>query len=376
MSKVDGDTQHTFIVRRDQLSEFRLVTQPRAALADGTVELSVDRFAFTANNITYGVVGDLAGYWKFFPTGVDEFGCLPVWGFGTVTRSKHADVREGERFFGYYPMATHLVATPGKVGGAGFTETSPHRAQLPGIYNRYARTTADPAYRPEEEPLLMLYRPLFMTAFFIDDFLFENACFGAEVVVFASASSKTAYSTAFLLSERRKQGARIQSVGLTSRANRAFLEELGVYDEIVEYDAIDSITARPAVYFDMAGSGSVTAAVHERFGAQLVKSFMVGSTHWNAGRGTAGALPGPEPEWFLAAPIIEQRTKELGQQVLQQRLGSAWQGFTARLRAPGSEWLTVVEARGPAAVEQLYAAAIAGRLLPQEGHILSLFSAP
>lgn len=376
MSKADGDTQQTFIVRRDRLSEFRLVAQPRAALADGTVELSIDRFAFTANNITYGVVGDLAGYWNFFPTGVDEFGCLPVWGFGTVTRSKHAGVREGERFYGYYPMATHLVVTPGKVGGPGFTETSPHRAQLPGIYNRYALTTADPAYRPEDEPLLMLYRPLFGTAFFIDDFLAENGTFGAEAVVFASASSKTAYSTAFLLSERRKQGARISTVGLTSRANRGFLEKLGVYDEIVEYDAIDSITARPAVYFDMAGSGSVTAAVHERFGDQLARSFMVGSTHWNVGRGTGEALAGPEPEWFFVPPIMDQRTKELGPQVLQQRLGSAWQTFTARLRAPGSEWLKVVEARGPGAVEELYAAAIAGRLLPQEGHILSLFGAP
>ena len=190
--------------------------------------------------------------------------------------------------------------------------------------------------------------------------------------MFASASSKTAYSTAFLLSERRKQGARIAAVGLTSRSNRAYLEKLGVYDEIVDYDGIESISARPAVYFDMAGNSAVTLAVHKRLGEKLARSFMVGSTHWNEGRTTAETLPGPEPQFFFVPPIMEQRTNELGPQLLQQRLGTAWQGFTARLLAPGSEWLKVVEARGPAAVEQTYAAALAGGLRPQEGHILSL----
>ncbi len=289
-----------------------------------------------------------------------------------MTRSKHAEVREGQRFYGYYPMATHLVVTPGKVGAPGFTETSPHRADLQGIYNRYALTTADPAYRVEDEPLILLYRPLFGTAFLIDDFLAANEFFGAEAVVFASASSKTAYSTAFLLSERRKQGASIATVGLTSRSNRPYLEKLGVYDEIVEYEAIDALSARRAVYFDMAGSGAVTLAVHERLGDQLVKSFLVGATHWKEGRGTAAPLPGPEPEWFLAAPIMEQRTKALGPQELQRRLGAGWQSFIARLRAPGSEWLTIVEARGPKAVEQVYSAALSDGLRPKEGHILSL----
>jgi hypothetical protein len=372
MAGADRNSQHTFSVRRDQLSESRLVTEPRAALDQGAVELSVDRFAFTANNITYGVVGDFAGYWKFFPVHDEGWGCLPVWGFGTVTRSKHPEVREGQRFYGYYPMATHLVVTPGKVSATGFTETSPHRADLPGIYNRYALTTADPAYRLEDEPLIMLYRPLFGTAFLIDDYLAENDVFGAEAVVFASASSKTAYSTAFLLQERRKQGARIATVGLTSRGNRPYLEKLGVYDEIVEYDALAALSARRAVYFDMAGSGAVSRAVHERLGDQLLKSFLVGSTHWNEGRGDAAALPGPEPEWFLAAPISEQRAKTLGPQEMQRRLGAAWQTFTARLRAPGSEWLKIVEARGPSAVERVYAAALTDGLRPQEGHILSL----
>ena len=45
----------------------------------------------------------------------------------------------------------------------------------------------------------MLLRPLFLTSFLIDDFLADNHFFGARRVVFSSASSKTAYGTAFML---------------------------------------------------------------------------------------------------------------------------------------------------------------------------------
>ncbi|MBT7392469.1 DUF2855 family protein, partial [archaeon] len=31
------------------------------------VLLRIEKFSFTANNVTYGVAGDTIGYWKFFP---------------------------------------------------------------------------------------------------------------------------------------------------------------------------------------------------------------------------------------------------------------------------------------------------------------------
>ena len=37
-------------------------------LASGQVLFRVDRFAFTANNISYAGAGDLLKYWNFFPT--------------------------------------------------------------------------------------------------------------------------------------------------------------------------------------------------------------------------------------------------------------------------------------------------------------------
>ena len=50
--------------------------------------MKVDRFAFTANNITYAVLGDELKYWQLFPA-PEGFGNIPVWGFGEVIASKH-----------------------------------------------------------------------------------------------------------------------------------------------------------------------------------------------------------------------------------------------------------------------------------------------
>jgi hypothetical protein len=36
-------------------------------LGDGEVTVKIEKFSFTSNNVTYGVAGDLIGYWDFFP---------------------------------------------------------------------------------------------------------------------------------------------------------------------------------------------------------------------------------------------------------------------------------------------------------------------
>ena len=89
-------------------------------LADGQALLEIEKYALTANNITYATVGDAFGYWNFFPTGQDDWGIVPVWGFAKVTASNHAEIAVGERLYGYLPMASHLVVQPGNVSGGGF----------------------------------------------------------------------------------------------------------------------------------------------------------------------------------------------------------------------------------------------------------------
>ena len=86
-----------FEVRKDDLNKTRFVATPAPALGDGDILVEVDRFAFTANNVTYGVVGERIGYWKFFPVAEDGWGIIPVWGFADVVQSKCADVPVGDR---------------------------------------------------------------------------------------------------------------------------------------------------------------------------------------------------------------------------------------------------------------------------------------
>ena len=79
-----------FLVRRNDFTQTRWVEAQRragSALEPGEVLLRVDRFGLTANNITYGVVGDLMGYWNFFPA-PEGWGRIPVWGFADVVASR------------------------------------------------------------------------------------------------------------------------------------------------------------------------------------------------------------------------------------------------------------------------------------------------
>src|SRR5262245_48709318 len=190
-----------FLVRRDDLrtTRFAAPAPDRLDPADGQVLLRVDHFAFTANNITYAVAGDLLSYWNFFPA-EPGWGRVPVWGFADVAASRCDGVREGARYYGYYPMATHLVVAPVHAGAAGFIDGTAHRAPMAAAYNQYRAATNRPD--PDAEAAQMLLQPLFVTSFLIDDHLAESGFFGARVAVLSSASSKTSFGLAHQLAKR------------------------------------------------------------------------------------------------------------------------------------------------------------------------------
>ena len=90
------------LIDRTDLSrtEVRVLPAPDTGVpADGEVLLEMERFALTANNITYGVYGDRLGYWQFFPA-EENWGRIPVWGFATVRRSAVETIPVGTRLFG------------------------------------------------------------------------------------------------------------------------------------------------------------------------------------------------------------------------------------------------------------------------------------
>lgn len=179
-----------FVVDRGDLSrtELRPIASPDTVeLAPGQALLEVERFSFTANNITYGVVGDQLGYWRFFPA-ADGWGRIPVWGFARVPRSNADSVAEGLRLYGYLPMSTHFVTSIRPEDGE-YADASAHRAPLPAAYNRYVE-----APETDRDDHVALLKPLFTTSFLLDDLL-EEAAPDATLIV-SSASSRTALGLA------------------------------------------------------------------------------------------------------------------------------------------------------------------------------------
>ena len=374
MTILDADTARDFLVRRDDLHATRVRTAEAPALiADGDVLMTVDRFALTANNVTYAAFGDAMSYWDFFPSNEDGWGCIPVWGFGTVVASRCEGVAVGERFYGYFPMATHLRVTPARVKPAGFVDASGHRGKLHPLYNQYTRNATDPLYEAGQEPLQMLLRPLFITSFVIDDYLADNDCFGAKAVLLSSASSKTAYGAAWQLSLRRPEGPEV--VALTSPGNVDFVAGLGCYDRVVTYADLASLPRNLAVaYVDFAGDRGLRSRLHHHFGDAMKLSLAVGSSHWDAERpdAEAGAMPGAKPTFFFAPAQIRKRSGEWGAEGFQQRFAEAWHRFADRVADPSRPWMTIVEERGAAAVERVYRRFVDGRANPNDGCIVSM----
>ncbi|MBS0445693.1 MAG: DUF2855 family protein [Proteobacteria bacterium] len=355
-----------FVVDRQNLRRNRWQEIAPAPLADGSVRLRIASFALTANNVTYAAFGDAMNYWSFFPTGDDATGCIPVWGFADVAESRCDGIAPGERYYGYWPMADAVDLTPARVGESGFVDAAPHRRELHALYNQYLRCSADPGYDPAQEAEQALLRPLFFTSFLIDDFLADNDDFGARAVVIASASSKTAYGTAFCL--KRRDGPAV--VGLTSAANRAYTQRLGCYDRVLAYDDLDELDANvPSVYVDMSGHAALRGEVHRRYGDRLTYSCAVGGTHWDE-LGSGQGLPGPKPTLFFAPAQVAKRRADWGAAALQQRLADAWRAFMVPVTDPRDPWLRVVRGTGRQAVEEVYLALLDGRARPEEGHVL------
>ena len=93
---------------KSDLSKTRIVETKNSDIQEEEISVSIESFAFTSNNVTYGVAGDTIGYWQFFKTTEDannEWGCIPVWGFAKIIKSNVEELNVGERLFGYFLQA-------------------------------------------------------------------------------------------------------------------------------------------------------------------------------------------------------------------------------------------------------------------------------
>ncbi len=360
-----------FDVDRSDLSVSRWAEVPvptEHAGGAGLVELEVEGFAFTANNITYAVAGDMLDYWGFFPAEM-PWGRVPCMGYGRVVASAVDGIEVGSRYYGWYPMTDRVVISATATSG-GFRDDGEHRANHAPVYRTFERLDdssgdADDDGLTERGHRRLLLRGLFATSWLVDDFLASNDDFGAERVIITSASSKTSIALAHSVHARGE--GRPSTVGLTSPRNREFVESLGWYDEVVEYGDLDGDDwpidrDTPSVIVDMAGDQPLLGKLHTGLGA-LKHSARVGMTHWDAV--DAVELPAPAPEFFFAPSQIQVRAADWGPEVLNQRLLDAVNGFID----DSFDWMTVEVCTGQDAVADLYERTRNGEVSPATGQI-------
>ncbi|MGH6625448.1 MAG: DUF2855 family protein [Burkholderiaceae bacterium] len=356
------------LTRKNALNHSRIETGPQAPPSEGEALLKINRVALTTNNITYAAFGEAMQYWNFFPTPEADWGHMPVWGFADVVASTVPGVEVGERFYGYFPIASHLRMQPERVTPRGFYDGAEHRRSLTSAYNQYTRCSADPAYRAADESYQMLVRPLFITSFMLADFLQDNAFFGATRLVISSASSKTAYGTAFCLQESRS----VELIALTSQRNQGFVERLGCYQRSVSYEALGSIApGERTLYVDFSGDEALRASIHHHFGDSLVYDCFAGSAQNTQFLRDTG-LPGPEPKFYFAPVQIRKRNADWGHAVVNQRFNEAQLAFIRRVSDAQAPWMQVAEHCGFEAAQALIADLHAGRIDPLKGHVVVL----
>ncbi|GGI89288.1 DUF2855 family protein [Halopseudomonas pertucinogena] len=356
--------------KRD-LARTRIVTQTLTELQPGQALLKISRLALTTNNITYAAFGDTPHlrYWDFFPTGDAGWGHMPAWGFAEIVETTVEGLEKGERFYGYWPIATHLVVEPVRVTERGFYDGTAHRLELTSAYNQYQRNRTDAAYRPENEDYQMLLRPLFITSFMLADYLEDNRFFDAKRIVVSSASSKTAFGTLFCLQDKG-----VELVGLTSESNRGYVEGLGCYERTVSYDELESLDPSvPTLYVDFSGNAELRQRIHRHFDGTLMHDCYAGSAHSQDHISQQDlALSGPQPQAYFAPNQIRKRNADWGPGEVTRRFNVAQLSFIDRVRNPASPWLQLQSHQGlesgPALVETL----VNGRINPSDGHVLIL----
>jgi NADPH:quinone reductase-like Zn-dependent oxidoreductase len=356
----------TLQINRARHSDPRVCATEMPALAAGQVRLRIERFAVTANTVTYATTGDALGYWDFFPTGEPGWGCVPAMGWAEIITSNHPDVPAGGRYYGWYPMARYVDMTVTPTAD-GLRDDGPHRSAHAPVYRAYAATDRDALYQAgaDAEDRHALLRGLFLTGWLAEDYFADNGWFGAQRVLVLSASSKTAIGFAHCADAREG----IEVVGVTSSRNHAFTHGLGCYDEVITYDDIAAIPASsPIVSIDMAGSGPVLAAVHSHFGEHLKHSMAIGRSHHEAPPRAQG-LPGPRPAFFFAPTQVNKRMQEWGPRGYQQRVAAAVKGFVGW----SHDWLRVQQCRGASAAAATWREVHAGRVAPDVGHVVSLW---
>lgn len=169
-------------IDKNRHGETLLLQENVKSLESGQILLRVQKFALTANTVTYATVGDKFGYWDFHKNIHDygnqsKWGFVPAIGWATVEESNNNNIPVGGKYFGWYPMAKYftLKAEP---KSSGFRDVGDHRQKHAPVYVDYTRTDTDPYYcdsSVDGEDRQALLRGLFLTSFLANEFLLDKS---------------------------------------------------------------------------------------------------------------------------------------------------------------------------------------------------------
>ena len=182
-------------------------------------------------------------------------------------------------------------------------------------YHQILRCATDPHYiaTPTGEDIMMLYRPLFWTSYWCEDWLFSSRYRDASAILISSASAKTAFCLAYLMKKRIAHGEvdpNTKIIGLTSQKNLLFTEQLGHYHEVFEYNTFTSAILPDQtvrwIYIDVAGNEILNQRILAHFGSpytgSLAACISLGLT--NVAPSTSSALQKWGVNSFSAAPSV------------------------------------------------------------------------
>ena len=358
---------------KNDLSKTRIVQTKNPEIEAEEISVSIESFAFTSNNVTYGVAGNTIGYWQFFKTTEDannEWGCIPVWGFAKIIKSNVDELIVGERLFGYFPPGDILNLKPIKVTNQGFADGKEHRKDLPAVYNNYLRLSGDVNYDNSSDDIRSLLFPLHITSFCICDALEDEAYFGSDQIIIVSASSKTAIGVAQGLQEASNAPS---IIGLTSQKNLNFVKNLGCYDEVISYDSLSDVNFNlKSVMVDMAGSREILGTLHGSLGDKMLKCLTVGMTHWDnevtAEDALGQAMLRERTEFFFAPAHIQKRVIDWGYEGYNQKTAD----FMKARSNQSIDWMQVKKIIGLEDFISTYEKFVGGDINPNEGIIVEL----
>ncbi|GAA0859425.1 DUF2855 family protein [Aliiglaciecola litoralis] len=353
-------------INKSNLSELntQVTTIVSADLSDNQLVLKIDSFGFSANNITYALMGDKMGYWGFFPA-QSGFGIVPIWGFAVVVHSNHPEIKVGEKVFGYLPMASHLVVTADKVTAQSFYDVNQARNSISSVYDQYVRCAADPGYQADKQDWQLNFQPLFMTSFVLDDYVGERITPTTKQVIITSASSKTGYGAAFLLKMfKQDRAANYRVVGLTSAANVKFTQQTGCYDTVLSYEDSGLINNEGGSFvLDFAGNKPLLLSLQAHLAAAMQSMIYIGVTDVKSQiQSFSGDLKG---EFFFAPSQVKKRTQEWGGVAFMQKYAHAWKAFSSHIEP----LLTTQEVSGVDAIKSLYLTGLQGRFATDKMYV-------